>query len=82
MEVATTILHSVNFMLYLIYFFIIILSACLEPLGLGNFQIPDASLTSSTSRSWLWEKRVRLGFHKREMWCSKYRDLNQFVKVF
>ncbi|KAL9983324.1 hypothetical protein ACROYT_G005476 [Oculina patagonica] len=53
--------------------------ACLEPLGLENFQIPDDSIAvSSEVRS---KERIRLGYYKGSMWCARHFDLNQFVKI-
>lgn len=61
---------------YLIWF---CLAACLEPLGLENFQIPDISISASSyGRS---KERVRLGYYNKDMWCAQTRDLNQFVQV-
>lgn len=60
---------------------IVTFTACLEPLGLENFQLPDESLTSSSVRYRYEPLQARLGYCKQEMWCAIYRDLNQFLKV-
>lgn len=53
--------------------------ACLEPLGLENFQVPDASIAVTSERK--SKDRIRLGYYKAGMWCAYHIDLNQFVKV-
>jgi len=55
--------------------------ACMEPLGLENFQIPKESFTSSSKGSGMGPYRARLGFYRTEMWCASQRDLNQFLKI-
>ena len=62
--------------------FILIFTACMEPLGLENFQIPKESFTSSSKGSGMGPYRARLGFYRTEMWCASQRDLKQFLKVF
>lgn len=55
-------------------------AACLEPLGLENFQTPDSSIAVS-SQGIRTKERVRLGYYNKDMWCAYYHDLNQLIQV-
>ena len=58
----------------------IFVAACLEPLGVENFHIPDSSFSSSPNYL-RRPKRARLGYYKNEMWAARNKNLDQFLQV-
>ncbi|XP_022786019.1 uncharacterized protein LOC111326318 [Stylophora pistillata] len=54
--------------------------ACLEPLGVENFHIPDSSFSSSPNYLRL-PKRARLGYYKNDMWAARNKNLDQFLQI-
>ena len=46
-----------------------------------NFQIPRSSVTSSSHFSKHNGYRARLGYYKKEMWCTYKRDLTSYLQV-
>ena len=76
---STAHLKGFNFTDSFICKLFIFVAACLEPLGLENFQILDSSFSSSSY--YRRPTRGRLGYYKMEMWVARYKNLDQFLQV-